>query len=322
MDPSAPLGLGGEFQAPSLAPLVLSFQLLAFFWGASWGSFLNVVIYRMPLGLSIVSPGSRCSQCLRPIRFYDNIPVLSYLWLRGRCRHCKSAYGARYMLIEALLGTAALLLFNAIVLPLDPVSLSIDLLLWLWALLFAGALVALALIDLEHFFLPDEITLPLIMLGVVGGLMLPQVDGLSGIWGALLGGGVILAVWLLGWALYRREAMGLGDAKLMAAIGAFLGWQALPLVLLGAALQALLAVAFAQLYGRFTGQQHLVVPTETLDAYFGEGERFADLPSRLALPFGPFLSLAALEVLFFGTQPFYGALAQLSALIGLHGPPL
>jgi leader peptidase (prepilin peptidase)/N-methyltransferase len=316
MDPTLALDLANTGWNPEVAaPFALAFQLLAVSWGAAWGSFLNVVVYRLPLGLSLIRPGSRCSTCGTPIKWYDNVPVLGYLVLRGRCRACKTRYGARYALVEALCGLLSLMIFNAVALPLDPDTVRWGLLTWVWLLTFAGALVALALIDLEHFILPDEITLPLIALGVVGGLMLPSVEGLHGVFGAVLGGGAILAIWALGWLIYRREAMGLGDAKLLAVIGAFLGWQALPFVLLAASVQALLAVLGATLYTRVTGRRSLTVSTEELDAHFGEEGRYGEQRSRLALPFGPFLALAALEALFMGVEPFYLWVRVLSAWV-------
>lgn len=318
MDPNSGLDLAVTGWSPEVAaPFALSFQILAVCWGAAWGSFLNVVVYRLPLGLSLIRPGSRCSTCGTPIKWHDNVPVLGYLWLRGRCRACKTRYGARYALVEALCGVLSLVLFNAVALPLDPDTVRWSLLTWVWLLTFAGALVALALIDLEHFILPDEITLPLIGLGMVGGLMLPSVDGLHGVYGAVLGGAVILTIWALGWLIYRREAMGLGDAKLLAVIGAFLGWQSLPFVLLAASVQALVAVLGATLYTRFTGRQALTVRTEALDAHFGEAGRYPEQPSRLALPFGPFLALAALEALFMGAEPFYLWIRTLSAWLNI-----
>lgn len=308
--------VAGAWGAAESAPFAFAFQVLAAAWGAAWGSFLNVVVYRLPRGLSLVRPGSRCSTCGTPIKWHDNVPVLGYLLLRGRCRACGTRYGVRYALVEALCGLLSLMIFNAVALPLDPETVRWSLLTWVWLTTFAGALVALTLIDLEHLILPDEITLPLIALGVVGGLMLPTVDGLSGVLGAVAGGGAILMVWALGWLIYRREAMGLGDAKLLAVIGGFLGWQALPFVLLAASLQALLAALLATVYARITGHQTLTLRTEALDAHFGESDRYADQPSRLALPFGPFLSLAALEALFFGAEAFYGLVRGLSGWLG------
>lgn len=202
-------------------------------FGAMIGSFLNVVIHRVPREESIVFPNSRCPSCATAIRPYDNVPVLSWLALRGRCRSCRSPIAKRYPAVEAL--TAVLF---ALVLLRDGVSIVL-----LPDLIFVAALVALVFIDAEHMILPDVITLPGFGLALVARVLLPNLDGLSilanGVlqgwpdWavslvgtllGALAGGGML---WLLGWLWERLrgvEAMGLGDVKMMFAVGAYLGW--------------------------------------------------------------------------------------------------
>ena len=160
---------------------------LAFFWGAVWGSFLNVVIYRVPLDMSLVKPGSRCGACETPIRWYDNIPCLSYLVLRGQCRACGAKYSPRYMLVEFACGCMTLALFKAIFLPLEPEMLTRCLATWLWVQVFVYALVAITFIDLEHFFIPDEISLPTIAIGIGGAYALPNIDGETHLYGALVG---------------------------------------------------------------------------------------------------------------------------------------
>lgn len=284
-----------------LASTGLMLQVIALFWGACWGSFLNVVIYRLPLGMSLVQPPSRCSRCLTRIRWYDNVPVLSWWILRGRCRACRTPFSPRYMLIEAACGLLGLALFRATVLPFDPETFYPAAALWIWLQTFAYGLVALAFIDLEHTFVPEEITIPLIIVGVSGAFFIPGLEPLPRVYGALAGGGFLLLVTGVGWLIYRREAMGLGDAMLLALIGAFLGIEALPFVLVAASLQALVAVVVARIYQRVTGRSAgLTLTTEELDARFGEEDRFAHLSSRLVVPFGPFLAVGALEALFFG----------------------
>ena len=125
-------------------------QFWVFIWGAVWGSFLNVVIYRMPLGISLVRPPSRCSQCQTPIRWYDNVPIVSYLVLRGQCRRCGSKYGPRYMLVEAMCGALCLALFRATTLPLEPETFSVGIATWLWLQAFVYGLVAVTFIDLTE----------------------------------------------------------------------------------------------------------------------------------------------------------------------------
>jgi leader peptidase (prepilin peptidase) / N-methyltransferase len=179
------------------------------------GSYLNVVIYRLPRGLSTVLPRSRCPVCGSPIRARDNLPVLSYLLLRGRCRWCGAPIARRYPLIELATGA----LFAACALRFGPTFEALT------AALFCALMIVLAAIDVEHYLLPDRITLP----GIVAGLALqPWIAGgdfRAALLGAALGAGVLLAV-RAAWSLIRHEeGMGLGDVKMLALIGAFLGWR-------------------------------------------------------------------------------------------------
>jgi leader peptidase (prepilin peptidase)/N-methyltransferase len=199
-------------------------DVYAALFGLIVGSYLNVVIHRLPRGISTVLPRSRCPSCDAPIRARDNLPVLSWLLLRGRCRSCGALIAWRYPLVEAM--TAALFVgamerfgpsFEAAV-----------------AALFGSLLVALALIDVEHSLLPDRLTLP----GIAAGLALqPWLDwgGLvPALVGAALGAGILLALWG-GWYLLRgEEGMGLGDVKMLAMIGAFLGWKGVAVALFAA----------------------------------------------------------------------------------------
>jgi leader peptidase (prepilin peptidase)/N-methyltransferase len=182
--------------------------------GLCIGSFLNVVIHRLPRGLSVVTPPSRCPRCDYLLRWYDNVPVLSWAFLRGRCRRCGTPISIRYPIVELL--TMLVFLLH----------------LWVfgWSLLmavrvaFATALVALFAIDLEHHLLPDKITLPGIVVGLIVSLVLPP-GIVDSILGTLLGGGVL---WAIGEAYYRysgQQGMGGGDVKMLAMVGAFLGWK-------------------------------------------------------------------------------------------------
>ncbi len=280
--------------------MLITLQLFAGIWGAVWGSFLNVLIYRMPLDLSLVRPGSRCSSCLTPIHWYDNIPVLSYLLLKGRCRHCKERYNPRYMLVELACGFLSVVLFRELVFPLDPDTFIQGLFAWLWSQSFVWGLIAITFIDLEHTFIPDELSYPLLGLGIFGAFALPQIDSLSCFFGALTGALSILLLYVVGWIMFRREAMGLGDVKLVAIIGAYLGWEALPFVLFASATQALLITAIVTLLARLLGRkQGLTMTTEELDERFGEEHLYPDHASHMVIPYGPFLALAALEFLLF-----------------------
>lgn len=230
---------------------------VVFVFGLMIGSFLNVCIARLPEGESVVSPGSRCPICRRPIRWFDNIPVLSYLWLRGRCRGCGTAISVRYPLVE--LATAALFALQAWLLPADPLLLAHHLLL-------TALLVVLFGTDYDVQRLPDVITLPGILAGVV--LSLFTVPGfVASLVGAVAGAGVLMLV-RTGWKkMMGVDGMGLGDVKMLAMIGAFLGWQQVGVVLFLASLTgAAIGIALA-----------------------GAGRK--SLQTRL--PFGTFLALAA-----------------------------
>lgn len=220
-------------------PWALVFVLVAAL-GAIIGSFLNVVIHRLPRDESIVFPNSRCPSCTKPIKAYDNIPVISWLVLRGRCRACSASISARYPAVELM--TA--LLFGAVLLR-DGLTFALP-----FDLIFVSMLVALVFIDAEHMLLPNAITYPGMLFAVIARISLPYLMGvhyfddfgslmlgpLSGwpVWavslvgavvGALSGGGTL---WLVGWVWQRLrgvEAMGLGDVKMMFMVGAFLGWR-------------------------------------------------------------------------------------------------
>lgn len=264
-----------------LLPTIYGLTLI---WGATWGSFLNVVIYRLPAGLSVVRPASRCPACETPIRWWQNVPVLSYGLLGGRCASCKVRISLRYPAVEALAAALAL----AVSVP------------WVLAWLqgdteaqtaiagmmaeqaFVFALLAIALIDADTFMVPDVLSLPLIVVGLLVSVWLGELRAVP--WqqsaaGALLGGGGLLAVQWGYAALTGREGLGTGDVKLMAALGAWLGLAALPVVMLLAALQGLL---FA--FGWVALRRGAV--TE---------ERGLRSVRHLALPFGPFLALAAVQ---------------------------
>ncbi|HVF27767.1 MAG TPA: prepilin peptidase [Pyrinomonadaceae bacterium] len=271
--------IGGiPFQLPLIAVAI---------FGAIIGSFLNVVIHRLPLEESIVFPNSRCPSCRAAIRAYDNIPIISYLLLRGRCRACRAAVSWRYPAVEAL--TAGL--FAATFLLRSGFSLSLP-----FDLLFVAAIIALIFIDAEHMILPNAITYPGIALAFIARAIIPNLYGVGvltesalagypewvvslvgAIIGALAGGG---SLWLVGWLWERLrgvEAMGLGDVKMMFMVGAYLGW---PLTVL--------TIFIAVLAGSIIGV--------ALMARRGERDM------QMLLPFGIFLGLGALVSLLTGTS--------------------
>lgn len=236
----------------------------AFVLGTLVGSFLNVCIYRIPANKSIVSPPSSCPECNTSIRFYQNIPILSWLFLGGRCASCRVRISLRYPLIETLTG-------GLFVLTLWYFGFS-------WATpvywLFVSALVVITFIDLDHQIIPDVISLPGIMVGFVCSFAIPWLPWLDSFFGILLGGGLLLTIAWGYQLLAKREGMGGGDIKLLAMIGAFLGWKAVfPIIFL------------ASLAGTLVG-----VPLMLLQKSDG----------RLAIPFGPFLAMGAMVYLFWG----------------------
>ncbi len=239
-------------------PLIFSFVL-----GSIIGSFLNVCIYRIPAGISIVTPRSRCPHCETMIKWYHNIPIISWLLLKGQCAYCGSVVPARYLGVEALTGFLfALFFFRFGFHSLTPV-----------VLLLVAALVVITFIDLDHQIIPDVISLPGIPIGLLCSFFVPWVTWQDSLLGILLGGGSLLAIALGYEFLTGKEGMGLGDVKLLAMLGALLGWSAVfPIIFIGSLLGTLVGVPVMLL-------------------------KKAD--SKLAIPFGPFLSAAALIHLFF-----------------------
>ncbi len=233
-------------------------------YGLVVGSFLNVVIHRLPRGESLVRPPSRCPGCGAHVRWFDNVPVLSYVFLGGRCRSCKARISARYPAVELLGGVAA-------VAPLLRFGLTVP---GVEAMLLLMLLIPLAFIDLEHHILPDVLTLPGIAVGLgcsfLGGLV-PPLDAAVG---AAIGAAVPLAVIVIYRWLRGAEGMGLGDSKLLAMIGAFLGWRG-----------ALLTLGVAATAGAAVGGALIAS---------GKGRRDTELP------FGTFLGGASALVLFAG----------------------
>lgn len=242
-------------------------------FGLMVGSFLNVCIGRLPAGESIVSPPSRCPACGTPLAWRDNVPVLSWLWLGGKCRTCRAPISARYPVIE--LATAAVFFLQGVILGASPLLDSAVMIQLASRLVFSSLLIALLATDLETFRLPNPLTYSGIVAGVVFSLAgSPGVA--SSLIGAALGAGVLLAirqVWLLARGV---DALGLGDVKMLAMIGAFLGWPHVWVVLL-----------FSSLAGAVVGVSLAVAGRGTMQS---------------KLPFGVFLSLAALASSLWGQR--------------------
>ena len=284
----------------SLVPPIVGYVLAGVF-GALIGSFLNVVIHRVPHEESIVFPNSRCPSCGAVIAFYDNIPVLSYVVLRAKCRSCKEHISFRYPAVELL--TAAMFLVVAwhdgltAALPFD--------------LVFVSALLSLVFIDAEHMILPNVITYPGIVFALVARIAIPLLTGaphfddlpslINGafegwpLWlaslggaaiGALLGGG---SLWLMGWTwqkLRNVEAMGLGDVKMMFMVGAYLGWRlTLVTIFIGVLSGSVIGILWMVKDGKYDPQKQL--------------------------PFGIFLGIGAIAALLFGSQLVHWYLGRL-----------
>ncbi len=232
--------------------------------GAMVGSFLNVCIYRLPREESIVSPGSRCPHCKTPIRFYDNIPIISFLLLGGKCRYCHHSISIQYPVIEGITALSSLFLFVHF-----GVSLS-----YIIYFAFVSALIVITAIDLYHQIIPDVISLPGIGAGVLASLILPNISFWDSLIGLISGGGILFLVATGYQWLFKREGMGGGDVKLLAMIGAFLGWKAV-----------ILTILLSSLIGSIVGVVLILI----------KGKDF-----KYAIPFGPFLSLGAALSLFFG----------------------
>jgi leader peptidase (prepilin peptidase)/N-methyltransferase len=250
--------------------------------GAAVGSFLNVVIARLPAGESIVAPRSRCPACRAPIAWYDNLPVLSWLLLRGRCRRCGARISARYLLVE-LLGAAAALL--AVARNGLSAAAAVE-------FAFVAFLLALAFIDLDRWELPHELTRPLIVLGLAGSAV--SATAAPSLASSAVGAGAgFAAFWVvmkLGALLAKREAMGVGDVWLLAGLGAYLGAGALlPVVMLASIQGSVVGLGLVWL-GRGEPGPDPDAPPPTSDEEW--------VPPRNAVPFGPFLVLGALEWLY------------------------
>lgn len=248
--------------------------------GLILGSYLNVVIFRLPRRVSTVMPRSRCPRCRAVIAPWDNIPLLSYLLLRGRCRRCAMVIPWRYPAVEAFTGLGFVAIYKVFGLTTDSAV----------AALFLASMIVLAMIDFDHYILPDVITLPGIVVGLALQPWIHWTDLRSAIIGALLGGGVLFAVaW--GWYLWKGVwGMGLGDVKMLAMVGAFLGWKGV-----------LVTLFLASVTGSVVGALLIVLGRLRLQS---------------KLPFGVFLSMGAILALFFGNDLLQGYVRMTASMLG------
>ncbi|WP_456369650.1 prepilin peptidase [Thermodesulfatator atlanticus] len=238
--------------------------IAAFIFGSLIGSFLNVCAWRLPREESIIRPGSHCPKCGTPIKWYDNIPIVSYLFLRGKCRYCKEPISLRYPIVELFTGLLSLAVFLRF--GLAPA--------YLGFFVFCAALLLVSLIDLDHQIIPDEISLPGILVGLAFSLYNPLTTPLDALLGALCGAGGLYLLAEFYYFLTKREGLGGGDLKLLAMIGAFLGVKSLiPVVFIASLVGAVIGISLSIFYR------------------IKEKRTFA-------IPFGPFLSLGAVIYLF------------------------
>ena len=207
-----------------------------------------------------------CPSCQTPIRFYDNVPVLSYLWLRGRCRSCGAGFSVRYPIVELISGLFAVAIFDRYGFSWES--------LFLYGLI--SALIVITFIDIDHQIIPDVISLPGIAIGFLASFLVGYITYKESLIGIVLGGGLLLSIAWGYYLLTKKEGMGGGDIKLLAMLGAFLGWKGV-----------IVTIVAASVIGTLVG---IAVALRT-----GGGR-------KLAVPFGPFISLGAILYVFFGTQ--------------------
>lgn len=241
-------------------------ELLVFVFGICIGSFLNVCIYRLPESKSIVQPRSMCPSCGTLIRFYDNIPIFSYMALRGKCRHCEAHISFRYPVVEFISGLFAVGVFLKYGMGLET----------LIYYTFIATLLVITFIDIDHQIIPDVITLPGIPIFFVASFALPEITLVEYILGILIGGGSLFLVAWLYHLLTRKEGMGGGDIKLLAMMGAIVGWKGV-----------LFTIFVASAIGTLAGMLIIIKSGKTM---------------KLAVPFGPFLAIGGIAYILIGPQ--------------------
>jgi leader peptidase (prepilin peptidase)/N-methyltransferase len=252
-------------------------------FGAIWGSFFNVCIARVPAGQSIVRPGSRCGACGAPVRALDNVPILSYFWLRGRCRACAAPFSPRYPLVELLGAVLAAGLWWRFVSGDPDGEIAVRLARFVYDFAFVGVLVVLSFIDLATLLLPDVITLPAIAALFLAGFGVHEASWLARLIGGAAGYLFVRLIADFYYYVLKREGLGLGDGKLLALIGVALGWQALPFVVFAGSVAGSL----------------ISIPVLLVTRRRASGTGHQSLRD-VQVPFGPFLALGALIYLFVG----------------------
>lgn len=250
--------------------------IFAFIFGSSIGSFLNVLIYRLPRQLSIVAPHSFCPNCKKPIKWYENIPILSYIFLSGKCSNCHKTIALRYPIVEALTGLLFVYAFSRFHLSFE----------FFFMIFFFCALIAIAFIDFSFQVIPDIISMP----GIAAGILYQIIKGdlVTGLAGMIFGGGLILVIRVIGGRVYKKEVMGLGDVYLTAMIGSFVGF---PFIIP--------AIFIAALIGAILGVLYILSTHQSRES---------------PIPFGPFLAIGGIVVIIFEPQ-IYKFLALLGVYL-------
>ncbi len=241
-------------------------EIWVFILGLCIGSFLNVCIYRLPESKSIVKPRSMCPNCGTLIRFYDNIPILSYVWLKGKCRHCDAPISLRYPVVELLSGLFAAGVFFKYGISLEAAVYYV----------FIATLLVITFIDIDHQIIPDVITLPGIPIFFGASFALPQITYIESILGLLIGGGSLFLVAWMYHLLTKKEGMGGGDIKLLGMMGAIIGWKGV-----------LFTIFAASAVGTVSGMLIMLKTRKSM---------------KLAVPFGPFLAIGGITYILFGPQ--------------------
>jgi leader peptidase (prepilin peptidase)/N-methyltransferase len=276
----------GAFSLTDTPAWFAFFTVLAFTWGGCIGSFLNVCIYRIPRDVSVVKPRSHCPHCNQLIPWYYNIPLLSYVQLRGRCAFCKARITPRYVLVELLTAVLFVLVWQKFdtghaARPLGLVPINNLALVPVYWLMVSGLILG-TFVDFEHMILPDRVTLGGIVAGLLLSALAPAMQGqdsmlhgfLHSLLGAAVGWGSLWAVAAMGSLIFRKEAMGFGDVKLLGAIGAFLGWKAI-----------LFSIMLSSFAGSLVGIAFVLTKKK-------------EMGSRI--PYGPYLALAAVVWILWG----------------------
>lgn len=279
------------------------FDVIVFFFGACWGSFMNVCIWRIPREESVVKPRSHCPKCDMMITWRDNIPLLSWLILRGKCRNCALPISIRYPIVElitALLFVSVWKLYG----PLSVVGAAVGI---TNSFAFVGAyillvfgLVMASYIDIDHMYLPDRVTKGSMILGVALSFIFPVIQapamgpipthlagGINSLIGLVAGGGVLYGVGLLGKLMFKKDAMGFGDVKLMAGLGACFGWQSLPFI-----------IFISSLFGAVVGITMIAMGKKEMQS---------------KIPFGPYIAGAALFWMLGGYRLWHAYIASMTA---------